>query len=811
MQHPERTRESSPEPANAPEQEPPSPGALSPAPVLRDAVVFAWYVPRGLEALGEHYLQLLHQYHAASRIFIGMNHGSDPAWEARFHASGLDVEIRWARTGSPDYWDATGFLTALEAFGACDEPFLLVWFGHTKGGSVTFETYDAVRATQRRDFWSRRDEISAVFADPTVGFFAPRYNLTPTYPFPGPWQGWRDELAALCRVYRGDFAPLGLCALDTVFVLRGEIVRRFCHDVDPRFFTADLGAFGANKWFFEMAFPSISSMQGFEPFIRRDHVSDGDPRDDVMMFQDTAQVHRLARAEVARWRADPAGFQPRIMAWDLPAWAPSDGIAQLAGDASERPASLCQPTGDHGADAPHSVAHRLQATGWMTLPGAGVMVTRPGARDHALRIVVSEPVHHAFRMRLNLTARGMDVLHLRLLSTVAGQARARDVWLDVARPGALHHDLERVGLYTQPVLHYVEMDLEGVLVPGETLHEITITPASSDREDVPVSTEMTIGVPRTELQQIPAVSRITRFVPDVYPGRQIPPRRPKGKRHAVVFAWFVPPQMPELGEYYLGLLRYYHPEAKLFIGMNHGSEPTWEDRVRAAGLDVEVRWARPELGDYWDTTGFIAALEGLHNSQERFDLVWFGHTKGGSRDAFAEYDAVRYRLLRTFWARRVMIERVFEDAQVGIFAPHFAPLPAGFYGDELPALQRIYRGRFAPVGLHARETFFVMRGGIVRQFCEEAGPAIFSRPPGAYGAGRYFFEIGFPNIAAMQGYEPFIDPDVTGEGHPRDDGWLRDDPRQNHRLVSRQLSAWRDDAAGFVAPRLREIFAASDP
>jgi len=249
-----------------------------------------------------------------------MNHGSDPAWELRCRTSGLDAEVRWARPGSRDYWDATGFLTALEAFRATEEAFSLVWFGHTKGSSRTFATDEWMREDHRRDFWGRRDEIAALFADVRIGFFAPRYNLTPPYPFPGEWQGWRDELAALCRAYRGDFAPLGLCALDTVFVLRGEIVRRFCREVDPQFFGTDLASLGANKWFFEMAFPSLASMQGFEPFIADDPAGEGDPREDLMLYGDRAQVHRLARAEVARWRADRTGFQPRIMAWDLPAW-----------------------------------------------------------------------------------------------------------------------------------------------------------------------------------------------------------------------------------------------------------------------------------------------------------------------------------------------------------------------------------------------------------------------------------------------------------------------------------------------------------
>jgi hypothetical protein len=109
--------------------------------------------------------------------------------------------------------------------------------------------------------------------------------------------------------------------------MRDAIVRRFCDAVDSAFFHTDPGQIGANKWFFEMAFPSISSMQGYEPFLDMDVAGAGDPRDDVTLFADPRQNHRLAHAEVTRWRQDPYRFQPRILPWDHEAW---DGIRALA-------------------------------------------------------------------------------------------------------------------------------------------------------------------------------------------------------------------------------------------------------------------------------------------------------------------------------------------------------------------------------------------------------------------------------------------------------------------------------------------------
>ncbi len=140
-----------------------------------------------------------------------------------------------------------------------------------------------------------------------------------------------------------------------------------------------------------------------------------------------------------------------------------------------------------------------------------------------------------------------------------------------------------------------------------------------------------------------------------------------------MFAWFVPERVPELGDYYFELPRYHHPDPKLFIGMNHGSDPVREERFLTSGLDAEVRWARPEIGDSWDTTGFPTALEGFHESDNTFDLVWFGHTKGGSSGLHADYHQHRLDLQRNFWARRHEVERIFIEPAIGLFALRFSP------------------------------------------------------------------------------------------------------------------------------------------
>ncbi len=470
----------------------------------RDAVIFAWFVAEGGGALGDYYLSLLRDHHAGSKLFIGMNHGSDPVWETRLRESGLDATIRWARPEIRDYWDATGFLTALEGFHRSIEEFSLVWFGHTKGGSVAYDEYATLRDDLARDFWSRPQHIVQAFADPRIGVFAPRFNLTPPYPFPGPWIGWAGELAALQRAYRDRRQPLGLGALDTFFVLRGEIVRRFCDSVGDAFFQTDPGAYGANKWFYEMAFPSIAAMQGYEPFIDMDVPGENNPRADAMVTRDVKQVHRLALEELARWREDPTGFQPRVVPWDRVPWRQR----------------VTENTTDMKPPTEHSLRHRLETPGWVATPGAGTLEPNPYAAQHAFHVVLEEPAHGAFRVRLALAARGMEVLQIRPRSvTGEGVRRTRSVWVDISRPGALYHELERVALYANPGLSYFELELEGALETAETLEEIELSAANAELNEVPVTAGMTIGVQRVQVDQVSRVSHVSRFVPEGFPDR----------------------------------------------------------------------------------------------------------------------------------------------------------------------------------------------------------------------------------------------------------------------------------------------------
>jgi hypothetical protein len=425
-----------------------------------------------------------------------------------------------------------------------------------------------------------------------------------------------------------------------------------------------------------------------------------------------------------------------------------------------------------------------------------------------LRIVPRQRIRDAYRCQLKLTASGAEVLRIRVQVDNLALRRLCDIYLAVTHPGALHHETDALYLDFDPQTGMFVLDWEAALADGELLASITISPVDFELHDAAFSPEMNVGLQGIEIEHIDAPRRGTRFAPERFPGRAPAGKCRNGKRDAVIFAWWVPdnPEARKVGEYYLGLLRFHHHDSKIFLGMNHGSDPQWAGLLEEAGLDVEVVQVRPEIDVRSDVGGFLAALGAYWHCAETFDLVWFGHTKGASQSRYDDYMPRRFQHDRRFWSRRDELDRIFDDPKIGLFSHRYGrwfqvdpSSPNSFITEvpDIPALKRVYQDAFAPIGLSAWETIFVMRDGIVRKFCRSVGDAFFRTDPRKWGGNIWWFEGEFPSIASMQGFEPYIELDTDGEGNPRDDVAYIRDPKQGARQAMSELLRWRQDPINF--------------
>jgi hypothetical protein len=457
------------------------------------------------------------------------------------------------------------------------------------------------------------------------------------------------------------------------------------------------------------------------------------------------------------------------------------------------------------------VACRFHAGSWEAWTCFEDVVRPRGPRTgDPPRIVFARPLRGAVRIALEIAAGGMEVMRLRCRGEGANGARQRDIFLDVGKPGALHHELDRVTLAVPTGDAGFRLELECALAPNETLHDIAFSIADHWRNELPETAEMTLQVRQAQVWELLEPPACAPFAASRRADDPPPEKGKHGRRDAVIFAWWLPENeaAEQIGQYYLGLLRYHHPDSKFFIGINHGTAAYWPERIAASGLDTTIAFTPPRITVTSDAAGYLAALAEYERCAEEFDLLWFGHTKGGSTAEYDYYLGLRFVEERTFWARRTAVERAFVDPKIGLFAARYNlcppyPFAKGHPGweIELDALQRVYREQYAPIGLNAYETFFALRSSIVRRFCDVVGQEFFQLDPREWSGDRWFFEMAFPSIASMQGYEPAIPMDMLGDNDPRDDLQLTYDAKQNHRLALEELERWRQDPYDFE-PRI---------
>lgn len=457
----------------------------------------------------------------------------------------------------------------------------------------------------------------------------------------------------------------------------------------------------------------------------------------------------------------------------------------------------------------------VEVDGWTPRPGPGCILTAERRLvDPRLTLRPMTPPRGRLRGRLRIAAAGVRTIRVAFLLTRSDRlhARRREVTLSLQRPGSLFHDLP----YLRATFHgsdEVELEFDLALEGERSLERIALElveednwrlhPSYPDGHSIAIPAAVAPGA-RIELRDV-ALDRAEtiRRAPAwgvVAGDLPVPYRKPPGRpRDAVLFSSWVPEAGLALGDFFIEMLRRWHADSKIFVGVNHGSSAKWTQRLAASGLDVTIRHAPPTMTMACDPAGFVAALDAYRRHEEAFELVWFGHTKGMSHLDETWYATGRWTIERTLWSRREAIERHFADPTIGLYAPHYLMF-LEHHHEQTDALQRIYRGVCRPLGAMAVSTHYVMREESVRAFCRQVDRRFFQEGPGPFGGDKYFFEMAMPNVPIMQGYEPYIEPGFGGtSGPPPFDGIasVLNDWRQNNAVVAHELEKWRQNPARF--------------
>jgi hypothetical protein len=464
---------------------------------------------------------------------------------------------------------------------------------------------------------------------------------------------------------------------------------------------------------------------------------------------------------------------------------------------------------------PVSPAFTGTVEGWQVLPGDGIALVAPHTLEHPrLLLTPHAPVRGLRRGQLALSAHGLRTLLLRFVLSRPDRRRPhhRDLYLSLERPGFLMHQLPFVAATITPDGN-VTIDFDIRLDRGRSLEHIEVVLAEEDnwRLHPAYPGGASFALPAIA----PAGSRLTlhSLALDVTPKmrkgiphgtvnaeRPRPYRKPAGQpRDAVIFSSWVPDEGLVLGDYFIETLRRWHADSRIFVGVNHGSSPRWTERLARSGLDVTIALAPPTQTMPYDPTGFVAALDAFRRHDEPFDLVWFGHNKGGDHLDEPWYATSRWTIERVYWSRREEIAAQFADPIIGLYAPHYLMLLQDHLA-QTDALQRLYAAPCQPLGVMAVSAHFVMRATSLRHFCAHVDPRFFAYGVAPFGGDRFFFEMAMPNLPIMQGYEPAIEPGFGGSsGSPSIDGVasILNDWRQNNAVAAIELAKWRRDPTHF--------------
>jgi hypothetical protein len=463
---------------------------------------------------------------------------------------------------------------------------------------------------------------------------------------------------------------------------------------------------------------------------------------------------------------------------------------------------------------PARVTFSVETSGWQSARDQDLAYYAPRElRRPTIKLVPDAMIGGLLKGSLAFKAEQLRTLCLRV-DLVSGRKRyraAHQIVLSASRPGFMFHDLPFVEA-TFAAAGAVHVEFELALRDDRAVDRLVLEVVEEDNwrmHPAFISAESyalpavapagaRIALLEAGLERVSAVRHSPPY--GVARGSLASARRSvvSGSRDAVLFSSWVPEKGLELGDYFLDMLRRWRPDAKFFVGVNHGSSPRWSERLAASGLDVTIAPVPATLEMPCDPAGFVAALDAFRQDTGSYELVWFGHTKGMSHRRDPRYATGRWTIERMFWSRREEIARHFADPTIGLYAPHYLMMKQSHLR-ELDALARMYRAPYRPLGVLALSTHFVMRGKSVREFCAGVDPLFFREGPAPFGGDIYFFEMGMPNVPLAQGYELAIEPGLgaTAPTPPEAGVSIQNDWRQNHAVVAAELERWRRDPVNF--------------
>lgn len=226
---------------------------------MNNCILLACYLP----SIKKRYvlkeiLEYLSRKETGQTVFIGIQSNSIPETEEFIRKSKGNLKIKTRRV-TPEMMidsDASSFIAALELYKESDMNFDRCYFCHTKG--ITSNN-DQLRQHMFKLLFDGT-LIKESLADEKVGSYAPFLTCTNIGNDIG-------KMSSMRRFISDDilkYPVMEYYYINTFFILKNHILKRFISNVDDSFFTTNINEY-SDRYFFERDFSHIADMMGYEP------------------------------------------------------------------------------------------------------------------------------------------------------------------------------------------------------------------------------------------------------------------------------------------------------------------------------------------------------------------------------------------------------------------------------------------------------------------------------------------------------------------------------------------------------------------
>lgn len=226
----------------------------------------------------------------------------------------------------------------------------------------------------------------------------------------------------------------------------------------------------------------------------------------------------------------------------------------------------------------------------------------------------------------------------------------------------------------------------------------------------------------------------------------------------VIYAAYIPnsPKLNVIREFFSVFKSQFH-DADFYIGINPGSIPNTINTIKEYGLNCQFVNAQENLDTTTDASAYQAALKLLKDSGNKYDVYWFGHTKGGSNPREEE----RRLYINEFFSKRKEIEDMFEQhphlGSWGIRGNYMASSGKKWDTYNVDSCISICGNKKFPpfnythVNWSYIETMYALKGKPVEEFINIVPDDFFTTK-----LDPWYFETVMPWVPSRCGYFPYV-------------------------------------------------------